>query len=115
MSRSQLVIAWALVILPISLSPVWAQGITPQLAYVFPAGGRQGTTFQITLGGRYLDDIQRVYFSGSGVEARVQGEIEPVKSEEVSALRQKLRELTRLPKEKRDDKVRLTNVDSQPR
>ncbi len=107
MSRSRLMMAWGLVILPVSFSTAWAQEVTPQLGYVFPAGGRQGTTFRITLGGRYLDDIQRVYFSGSGVEARVLHTIEPMKSEEVGALRQRLRELTGLPKEKRDAKVRL--------
>ncbi len=61
-----------------------------------PAGS-QGTTFQITLGGRYLDDIKRVYFSGSGVEARVLNKIEPMKSDEASALRKKLTELNETP------------------
>jgi len=70
-------------------------------------GGRQGTTFQITLGGRCLDDIKRVYFSGSGVEARVQGKIEPMKSDEVNPLRKRLTELNRLPRDKRDAKVRM--------
>ena len=107
MSRFQRVIAWGLVILPVSASAAWAQEITPRLGYAFPAGGCQGTTFRITLGGRYLDDIKRVRFSGSGVEARVLHEIEPMKSDEVNALRQRLTKLTRLPVDKRDAEVRL--------
>jgi hypothetical protein len=107
MNRFQRVIACGLVILTVSLSAAWAQQITPQLAYVFPAGGQQGTTLRITLGGRYLDDIKRVDFSGSGLEATVLHKIEPMESEEVNALRQRLRELTGIRKEKRDAKVRL--------
>jgi len=107
MSRLRRLIACGLVILPISASAVCAQETTPRLGYAFPAGGRQGATFRITLGGRYLDDIQRVYFSGSGVEARVEGKIEPMKSDEVGALRKRLSELNRLPRDKRDAKVRL--------
>ena len=98
--------ACGLAILLTSLSAAWAQEITPRLGYAYPAGGRQGTTFEITLGGRYLDDIKHVIFSGSGVEARVQGKIEPLKSDEVNALRQELTKLTRLPKDKLDAKAR---------
>ena len=42
----------------------------PHLGYVYPAGGRQGTTFEATLGGRYLD-VTNVFFSGAGVAAAV--------------------------------------------
>jgi hypothetical protein len=107
MSRSQRLRGWGLAILLISLSASSAQEISPRLGYVYPAGGRQGTKVQINLGGRYLDDIQRVYFSGTGVEARVLGKIEPMKSEKVSALRTRLTELNRLPRDKRDAKVRM--------
>jgi hypothetical protein len=107
MSRSQRVMAWGLMIWLISTSVTWAQSNTPRLGYAFPAGGRQATTFQITLGGRYLDGIKQVYFSGSGVEAKVLNKIEPMKSDEAKALRQRLTKLTRLPKDKRDDKTRL--------
>jgi len=99
--------AWGLAILLLSFSAGSAQEIRPRLGYVYPAGGRQGTTFQITLGGRYLDRIQRAYFSGSGVEAKVLNTIEPMKSGEVGALRQKLRKLTSVPFDKRDQKTRL--------
>jgi len=98
---------WGLAILLTSFSAAWAQEIRPQLGYIYPAGGRQGTTFQITLGGRYLDRIKRVYFYGSGVEARVLNTIDPIKSEEVGALRQKLRKLNSVAFDKRDEKTRL--------
>ena len=107
MIQPQRMMAWGPAILLISFFAASAQEITPRLGYAYPAGGRQGTTFQITLGGRYLDRIKRVYFSGSGVEARVLNTIEPMKSDEVGALRQKLRKLTSVAFDKRDEKTRL--------
>ncbi len=107
MRRFQLVVLWELVMLLAVTSSTSAQETTPQLGYAFPAGGRQGSTLQITLGGRNLGDIKRVHFSGSGVDAKVLHKIEPMKSDEAGALRKGLTELTRLPKDKRDAKVRL--------
>jgi hypothetical protein len=43
--------AWLAVLLAL---PVRAQQTTPHIGYVYPAGGRQGTTFQLTLGGQFL-------------------------------------------------------------
>ena len=105
MSQFRRAVVWGLLVLSVSPS-IWAQETTPQLGYVFPAGGRQGTTFRITLGGRFLDDVKHVYFSGSGVEARFLSTIEPMKSDEAGALRKKLTELNRTRKEDRDDEVR---------
>jgi hypothetical protein len=65
----------------------------PRIGYVYPAGGRQGTTFQVTLGGRFLNDISRVYFSGSGVEASVVQGIKPDTEKEINALRERATQL----------------------
>jgi hypothetical protein len=46
-----------------------AQG-DPHISYVYPAGGRQGTTFQATVGGQNLH-ATAVYFSGKGVSATI--------------------------------------------
>jgi len=107
MSRVRHTLAWILVISAASSSAASAQETTPRLGYAYPAGGRQGTTFQVTLGGRFLDKIKRVEFSGSGVEAKVLEKIEPMKSEEAGELRKKLTELRRLPRDERDAKVRM--------
>jgi hypothetical protein len=37
-------------------SVVQAQN-SPRIGYVYPAGGRQGDTFQVKIGGRYLDGV----------------------------------------------------------
>jgi hypothetical protein len=43
----------------------------PYIGYVYPAGGQQGTTFQVKLGGQGLDGISDVVVSGKGVRAKV--------------------------------------------
>ena len=43
----------------------------PYIGYVYPAGGQQGTTFQIRLGGQGWDDVSEVLVTGSGVTARI--------------------------------------------
>jgi len=68
----------------------------PQIGYVYPAGGRQGTTFQVTLGGRNLKDITRLHFSGAGIEARVITGIKPLTEQEVNAMRERLTKLSRM-------------------
>ncbi|MBM4155116.1 MAG: hypothetical protein FJ221_08805 [Lentisphaerae bacterium] len=42
----------------------------PHVGYIYPAGGRQGATFQATIGGRYLNATS-VHFSGKGVRATI--------------------------------------------
>ena len=69
----------------------------PRIGYVFPAGGRQGTTFLVTVGGQYLGswkgeyhiDVLRAHFSGDGVTAEVVKDLEPMSEKEANALRQK--------------------------
>ena len=43
----------------------------PYIGFVYPAGGQQGTTFQIRLGGQDLDGVDGVLVSGTGFPAKV--------------------------------------------
>ncbi len=43
----------------------------PYIGYVYPAGGQQGKTFQIRLGGQNMDDASAVLVSGPGVTTRI--------------------------------------------
>jgi hypothetical protein len=65
----------------------------PRIGYVYPAGGRQGTTFQVTIGGQYLDGVANVYVSGGGVQAAVLEHNKPLTQKEFTLLREKLKEL----------------------
>ncbi len=50
--------------------PLAAQ-VTPHAGYLYPAGGRQGVTIEVRMGGQYLTGARQAYVSGRGVEAKV--------------------------------------------
>ena len=43
----------------------------PHIGYAYPAGGRQGTTFRVMVGGQYLNDTCAVLVSGEGVTVEI--------------------------------------------
>jgi len=65
----------------------------PRIGYVVPAGGRQGTTFRVTIGGRFLSGASGVIVSGEGVEATVIEHNKPMSSTQFQLLRDELKEL----------------------
>jgi hypothetical protein len=65
----------------------------PRMGYVYPAGGRQGTTFQVTIGGRYLDGVSNVYVSGAGIQTRVIEHTKPLTQQQFNLLKEQLKEL----------------------
>ncbi len=65
----------------------------PYIGYVYPAGGRQGTTFQVRLGGQRLDGLHDVLVSGAGVSATVVEYRRQLGPQEMALLREQLREL----------------------
>jgi len=64
-----------------------------RIGYVYPAGGRQGTTFQVTLGGQFLDGAANVLVSGGGVQATVVEHVKPITPQQANKLREQLKEL----------------------
>jgi hypothetical protein len=70
-----------------------AQQPAPHIGYVYPAGGRQGTTFQVTLGGQFLNGVSNVFISGAGAEGAVVDFSKPMNQGEFNRLRDRLREL----------------------
>jgi hypothetical protein len=63
--------------------------VDPHIGYLYPAGGRQGTTFPATLGGRNLY-ATGVYVSGTGVSAKIIKEERQVTPAEQKNLREAL-------------------------
>lgn len=78
----------------LSLPQVVAQQNAPHAAYVYPAGGRQGASFEVTVGGQHLSGASSTYVSDSGVSARVLQYVKPLTPAEASTLREQLKELT---------------------
>ncbi len=65
----------------------------PQIGYLYPAGGRQGTTFRITAGGQSLRGTDYVRVSGEGVRASVVEYVRPLDNQELRETAGFLREL----------------------
>ncbi len=65
----------------------------PRIGYVYPAGGQQGTTFSVTVGGQYLEDITQAQFFGEGLSARVIDYIHPTSQKEDEELKVEIEKL----------------------
>ncbi|HMJ90542.1 MAG TPA: hypothetical protein VK530_12050 [Candidatus Acidoferrum sp.] len=65
----------------------------PYIGYTYPAGGQQGTTFQIKLGGQGLDDVSDLLVTGSGVSARMVEYYRRINPQEMQLLNEQLKEL----------------------
>ena len=66
------------VALVVALAAVPARAqLTPNVGYVYPAGGRQGTTLTVAIGGQWLEKTERVMITGEGVKAEIVEYIEP--------------------------------------
>jgi len=72
----------------------------PYIGYVYPAGGQQGTTFQVKLGGQGIDRIDRVVVSGEGVTVKVLDYLRKIGPQDMSLLREQITVLRRGPKAK---------------
>ena len=65
----------------------------PHIGYVYPAGGQQGATVTISVGGQALAGASTVCFSGTGLHARVLGYDRPFTQKEINDLRELLQQL----------------------
>jgi len=72
---------------------VLAQQNPPHAGYAYPAGGRQGDTFRVTIGGQFIERTTNVYVSGRGIQAKVVECIKPLTPKQVNDLRERLDEL----------------------
>ena len=65
----------------------------PHIGYIYPAGGRKGTTFEAVIGGFNLNDATSVRFSGSGVNAEIIKQERQVTPAEQQTLKDKIAKL----------------------
>lgn len=67
----------------LAVAPVLhGQQPAPRIGYAYPAGGQQGTTFQVVIGGQRLNGLTNVSVSGSGVQAVVFDRMRPLPQQE---------------------------------
>ncbi|MHB8861809.1 MAG: PPC domain-containing protein [Pirellulaceae bacterium] len=100
MSRSKSLPVLALIALVATAPSAWAQ--SQYVGYAYPAGGQQGTTFPIRLGGQGLVHAADVVVSGEGVSVRLVDYYRVMDNQELSLLSQQLNEL-RKPETTVDD------------
>jgi len=70
-----------------------AQQNAPHIGYAYPAGGRQGDTFQVKVGGQFLDGVTKAYISGASIQATVVELDSPLTPQQIVALRDRAQEL----------------------
>jgi hypothetical protein len=85
--------ALCLVVLLPSAPCAAGQAREPEIGYVYPAGGRRGATFEITVGGQALDGVSQVRISGNGARAEVLEHKKPLTQKQINELGMKLKEL----------------------
>jgi hypothetical protein len=65
----------------------------PYIGFVYPAGGQQGTTFAVRLGGQNLEGPSEVLVTGTGVSTRVVDYYRRMGPQEITLLNEQLKEL----------------------
>lgn len=65
----------------------------PALAFAYPAGGQQGTTFTVFLGGQTLEGASAAVFSDARIRAKVIGYERPLTQREINDLRESQEQL----------------------
>jgi hypothetical protein len=86
-------IFWSALSVAIAATTSMAQTGGAQVGYVYPAGCQRGATVTVILGGRQLQGVEQVVFSGGGVAARIIAHERPLSSEERLKLKDELKEL----------------------
>jgi hypothetical protein len=84
---------WLMLFLLVLFTSLTRAQNTPRLGYVYPAGGRQGATFQVVAGGQFLVNATNAYVSGAGVRAKVIEYNRPLNQKEFTDLRDRLKVL----------------------
>jgi hypothetical protein len=69
------------------------QPVPPHIGFLYPAGGRQGTTYDAIVGGQNLGGAYEVYLSGAGVQATVTRYARPLTPAQANTLREQMQEL----------------------
>jgi hypothetical protein len=105
-----------LLFVALTIIPFVSAQTRPYIGFVYPAGGQQGSTFKIKLGGQGLDDIANIFVTGSGVSVRIVEYNKVIGPQEIQLLNEQLRELKRnqrtAPKSSSGDKENMMVADN---
>lgn len=65
---------------------------SPDIAYVYPAGGQKGSAVEITIGGQLLGGVTGVLISGEGIHASITGYTKPLPAKRFAEFRDSIAE-----------------------
>src|ERR1019366_6875035 len=82
----------------------------PHAGYAYPAGGQQGTTFEIIVGGQFLDGVKSAVVSGAGVEATVVEHVKPLTPAQAGELRDQVKDLSAKPNPTEEDRKKIVEI-----
>ena len=88
-----LVLGLGLGLAGLGVAPTAQAQARPYVGFTYPAGGQQGTKFQIRLGGQGLDGANAVLVSGSGVSAKIVEYHRRLNNQELQLLKEQLQAL----------------------
>ncbi|MBT3379217.1 MAG: hypothetical protein HN742_36990 [Lentisphaerae bacterium] len=74
-------------------------GAAPHIGYVYPGGGQQGTTFEVTIGGQDLRSAKTALFTGRGIKAKVLRYAAPLSESRFRAATRKMSEMGAMRRE----------------
>jgi len=92
------------------VSGAWAQQ-RPYIGFVYPAGGQQGQTFQVTLGGQFLDGVDSAVVSGEGVKVKIVEYNRHLSPQDIMLLREQLDELKKGGTKDAETKQLITKIE----
>jgi hypothetical protein len=88
-------ISSALAVVWLGIAPTAVAQPRPYIGFVYPAGGQQGTTFQIRLGGQGVEDVSGVLVTGPGITARIAENYRRLNNQELQLLNEQASVLRR--------------------
>ena len=91
--KTTISVSWRILLLGMVLAFEAPAQVPPRAAYVYPAGGKQGSTVRVTVGGQFLTTVSNVSFSGDGLKAAVVQVDRPLTAKEFNLLRDELKTL----------------------
>jgi hypothetical protein len=103
--------SWSSALLGVALllaASASAQPKPPHIGYVYPAGGSAGTTFEVKVGGQFLEGATNLSFTGSEIIAEVTDFHRPMPQGQFNKLRDRMQELRDKRQASRGDNA--TNV-----
>jgi hypothetical protein len=65
----------------------------PHIGFIYPAGGRQGSSLDLTIGGQNLNNANEAYITGPGVQVSVSKYVKPLTPAQANELREQLQKL----------------------